>query len=99
MNSVQTGCIAKGKARKGPVFWRFSGGFDFLRCACSRGIPVWDSLDLTTWWTFWMDIYIYICCRKGIWSPRGGDLVPETLPTAEPSILARGIQEKKTGWN
>ena len=44
-------------------------------------------------------IYIYICCRKGIWSPRGGDLVPKTLPTAEPSILARGIQEKTTGSN
>ena len=35
-------------------------------------------------------IYIYICCRKGIWSPQGGDLVPSTLPAAEPSILARG---------
>ena len=42
---------------------------------------------------------IFIRCRKGIWSPRGGDLVPQTLPTAEPSILARGIQEKTTGWN
>ena len=36
------------------------------------------------------DIYIYICCRRGIWSPQGGDLVPSTLPAAEPSILARG---------
>ena len=34
--------------------------------------------------------YIYICCRRGIWSPQGGDLVPSTLPAAEPSILARG---------
>ena len=43
--------------------------------------------------------YIHICCRKGIWSPGGGDLVPKTLPTAEPSILARGIQEKIAGLN
>ena len=41
----------------------------------------------------------HICCRKGIWSPRGGDLVPQTLPTAEPSILARGIEEKMTCAN
>ena len=38
-----------------------------------------------------------VCCRKGIWSPRGGDLVPKTLPTAEPSNLARGIHGKTTG--
>ena len=28
--------------------------------------------------------------QKKIWSPQGGDLVPSTLPAAEPSILARG---------
>ena len=38
-NSVQTRCIVKGEAQKSPLFWRFSGGFDFLRIACSLGIP------------------------------------------------------------
>ena len=35
----QTRCIVKGEAQKTPLFWRFSGGFDFLRSACSLGIP------------------------------------------------------------
>ena len=39
INSVQTRCIVKGEAQKSPLFWRFSGGFDFLRIACSLGIP------------------------------------------------------------
>ena len=34
-NSVQTRCIVKGETQKSPPFWRFSGGFDFLRIACS----------------------------------------------------------------
>ena len=38
-NSVQTRCIVKGEAQKNPLFWRFSVGFDFLRIACSLGIP------------------------------------------------------------
>ena len=29
INSVQTRCIVKGEAQKGPLFWRFSGGFRF----------------------------------------------------------------------
>ena len=37
MNSVR--CIVKGEARKNPLCWRFSGGFDFLRSACFVGIP------------------------------------------------------------
>ena len=37
--SVQTRCIVKGEAQKNPLFWRFSGVFDFLRIACSLGIP------------------------------------------------------------
>ena len=35
--------------RRGPkksTFWRFSGCFDFLRCACSLGIPLPDPLNL-----------------------------------------------------
>ena len=40
-----------------------------------------------------------ICCRKGIWSPRGGDLVPQTLLAAEPGFLARVIHAKTTGAN
>ena len=39
LTSVQTRCIVKGEAQKSPLFWRFSGGFDFLRIACSLGIP------------------------------------------------------------
>ena len=39
INSVQTRCIVKGEAQKGPRFWRFSGGFDFRRSACSVRIP------------------------------------------------------------
>ena len=39
INSVQTRCIVKGEAQKSPLFWRFSGVFDFLRIACSLGIP------------------------------------------------------------
>ena len=40
-NSLQTRCIVKGEAQKSPLFWRFSGGLnsDFLRIACSLGIP------------------------------------------------------------
>ena len=38
INSVQTRCIVKGEAQKSPLFWRFSGVFDFLRIACSLGI-------------------------------------------------------------
>ena len=35
-------------------------------------------------------IYIYIYAVGGeSWPPQGGDLVPYTLPAAEPSILAR----------
>ena len=29
----------KGEAQKNPLFWRFSGVFDFLRSACSLRIP------------------------------------------------------------
>ena len=38
----------KGEAQRSKRFWRFSwgGGFAFLRCACSRGIPVRDPLDV-----------------------------------------------------
>ena len=39
INSVQTRCIVKGEAQKSPLFWRFSGAFDFLRIACSLRIP------------------------------------------------------------
>ena len=39
INSVQTRCIVKGEAQKSPLFWRFSRDFDFLRVACSLGIP------------------------------------------------------------
>ena len=39
INSVQTRCIVKGEAQKSPLFWRFSGGFDFLRISSSLGIP------------------------------------------------------------
>ena len=35
-NSVQTRSIVKGEAQRSPLFWRFLGGFDFLRSACSR---------------------------------------------------------------
>ena len=38
-SNVQTRCIVKGEAQKSPLFWRFSGVFDFLRIACSVGIP------------------------------------------------------------
>ena len=38
-NSVQTRCIVKANRQKNPLFWRFSGVFDFLRIACSLGIP------------------------------------------------------------
>ena len=48
---------------------------------------------------FKRSIYIYICCRKGIWSPRGGDMVPQTLLAAEPGFLARGIVGKTTCAN
>ena len=39
-NSAQTRCIVKGEAQKSPLFWRLSGAFDFLRSACSIGIPL-----------------------------------------------------------
>ena len=39
VNSVQTRCSVKGETQKSPLFWRFSGVFDFLRIACSLGIP------------------------------------------------------------
>ena len=40
INSVQTRCIAKGEAQKSPLFLAiFWGVFDFLRLACSLGIP------------------------------------------------------------
>ena len=29
INSVQNRCIVKGEAQKSPLFWRFSGGFEF----------------------------------------------------------------------
>ena len=39
----------------------------------------------------WGGGYIYIYAVGGeSWPPQGGDLVPSTLPAAEPSILARG---------
>ena len=44
--------------------------------------------------TLCMCVYIYIYAVGGeSWPPQGADLVPSTLPAAEPSILARG----KTG--
>ena len=39
LNSVQTGCIVKGEAQITPLVWRFSVFFDFLRSACSLGLP------------------------------------------------------------
>ena len=30
--------------------------------------------------------YIYICCRRGIWSPQGGDLVPSTDQIPSPAV-------------
>ena len=38
MEGVQ-GVLVKGEAQKNPHFLRFSGVFDFLRSACSLGIP------------------------------------------------------------
>ena len=43
---MQTRCIVKGEAQKSPLFWRFSGGFDFLRIACSLRIPQKKPLNL-----------------------------------------------------
>ena len=44
-------------------------GLEALKCTVREGGPEQDNaLCLCT--------YIYICCMKGIWSPRGGDLVP-----------------------
>ena len=40
ISSLQTRCIVKGEAQKSPLFWRFFGVFDFLRSACSLGIPL-----------------------------------------------------------
>ena len=39
LNSVQIRCIVKGEAQESPLFWRFSGVFDFLRSACSLRFP------------------------------------------------------------
>ena len=39
------GCIVKRKAQRSPLFWPFSAGLDFLRCASSARIPVQDSLN------------------------------------------------------
>ena len=47
INSVRTGCIAKGKAQEIPLSWRFLGSFDFLRCACSLRIPLQEPLNWT----------------------------------------------------
>ena len=47
INGVQKGCIVNAEAQKSPLFWRFSGGFDFLRCAYSLGIPV-QNLQIST---------------------------------------------------
>ena len=32
--------VHSGEAQKNPLFWQFSGGFDFLRSACSVKIPL-----------------------------------------------------------
>ena len=39
LNSVQTRCIVKGEARKVHFSGEFLGVFDFLKSACSLGIP------------------------------------------------------------
>ena len=39
INSVQTRCIVKGEAQKSPLTGDFLGVVDFLRSACSLGIP------------------------------------------------------------
>ena len=39
-NSVRTRCIVKGAAQKSPLFWSFLGLLNFLRSACSLGIPL-----------------------------------------------------------
>ena len=39
VNNVQTRCIVKGEAQKSPLSGVFFGGGDFLRSACSLGIP------------------------------------------------------------
>ena len=36
-------------------------------------------------------MHIYACCRRGIWSPRGGNPGHQTLPAAERIILRGGI--------
>ena len=40
INNVQTRCIAKGEAQKGPLFWRSPGGLNLLRSTCSLGVPL-----------------------------------------------------------
>ena len=42
-------------------------------------------------------MYIYICCRQGIWSPGGPFFVKKMLLAAEPSISSKGILPKKRG--
>ena len=39
INSVQTRCVVKAEAQKSPLSGGFLGVFDFLRIACSLGIP------------------------------------------------------------
>ena len=39
LNNVQTRCIVKARLRKVHFSGDFLGGFDFLRIACSLGIP------------------------------------------------------------
>ena len=50
-----------------------------LTCFWLKSVPLFDS-----------SAYIYIYCRKGIWSGLGGDLVPQRLPAAEPRIFTKG---------
>ena len=52
LSNMQTGCIVKDEAPKSPLFWRCSGGFDFLRCACSLGFPARDPWNLVKSPTF-----------------------------------------------
>ena len=64
-NNVRTRCIVKGEAQKSPLFWRFSGVFDFLRIACSLGIlqtPLLNSLVFTMHLAHW----IFVPYRKQV---------------------------------
>ena len=40
VENVQTRCIVKGEAQKGPLSGEFLGVFDFLTSDCSLGIPL-----------------------------------------------------------